>query len=36
LLSKADLASVGSREKLAHLYDFLVFPGHHEYVTEAE
>ena len=36
LLSDADLASIGSGEKLAHLCDFLVFPGHQEYVTEAE
>ena len=35
-LSDADLASIGSGEKLAHLYDFLVFPGHHEYLAEAE
>ena len=35
-LSDADLASIGSGDQLARLYDFVVFPGHHEYVTESE
>jgi hypothetical protein len=34
-LSDADLASIGG-DTLARLYDFVVFPGHHEYVTRAE
>ena len=34
-LSDADLASM-SGERLAKLYDFVVFPGHHEYVTQSE
>jgi hypothetical protein len=35
-LSDDDLASVGSGDRLARLYDFVVFPGHHEYVTAGE
>lgn len=35
-LSDADLASIGSGDELARLYEFVVFPGHHEYVTESE
>jgi hypothetical protein len=35
-LSDADLASIGSGDELARLYDFVVFPGHHEYVTLSE
>ena len=35
-LSDADLASIGSGDQLARLYDFVVFPGHHEYVTQSE
>ena len=35
-LSDADLASIGSGDQLAALYDFVVFPGHHEYVTASE
>ena len=35
-LSDGDLASVGSGRRLARLYDFVVFPGHHEYVTQHE
>jgi hypothetical protein len=35
-LSDADLASIGSGDELARLYDFVVFPGHHEYATESE
>jgi N,N-dimethylformamidase beta subunit-like protein len=35
-LSDADLASIGSGDALARLYDLVLFPGHHEYVTEAE
>jgi hypothetical protein len=34
-LSDADLASL-SGESLAQMYDFVVFPGHHEYVTQSE
>jgi len=34
-LSDADLGSL-SGDRLAKVYDFIVFPGHHEYVTEAE
>lgn len=34
-LSDADLASL-TGDDLAKLYDFIAFPGHHEYVTEAE
>jgi len=34
-LSDADLASIGSGDTLARLYDFVVFPGHHEYVTQS-
>jgi hypothetical protein len=35
-LSDADLASMNSGDELARLYDFVVFPGHHEYVTRSE
>jgi hypothetical protein len=35
-LSDADLASIGSGDELARLYDLVVFPGHHEYVTQSE
>jgi hypothetical protein len=35
-LSDADLASIGSGDELARLYDLVVFPGHHEYVTQTE
>ena len=35
-LSDADLASIGSGDVLARLYDLLIFPGHHEYVTQPE
>src|SRR4051794_20032477 len=35
-LSDADLASIGSGDRLAQLYDDVVFPGHHEYVTQSE
>ena len=35
-LSDADLASIGSGDTLARLYDLVVFPGHHEYVTKSE
>ena len=35
-LSDADLASIGSGDELARLYDFVVFPGHHEYATQSE
>ena len=35
-LSDADLASIGSGDTLARLYDLVVFPGHHEYVTQSE
>lgn len=35
-LTDSDLERIGSGAKLAGLYDFLVFPGHHEYVTERE
>jgi hypothetical protein len=35
-LSDADLASLGSGDTLARLYDLIVFPGHHEYVTQGE
>jgi hypothetical protein len=34
-LSDTDLASI-SGDRLAHLYDFIVFPGHSEYVTRSE
>ena len=35
-LTDADLESIGSGRRLARLYDFVVFPGHHEYVTQRE
>jgi hypothetical protein len=35
-LSDADLDSIPTGDELARLYDFVVFPGHHEYVTEHE
>jgi N,N-dimethylformamidase beta subunit-like protein len=35
-LSDADLGSIGSGDLLARLYDFVVFPGHQEYVTRSE
>jgi hypothetical protein len=35
-LTDTDLESVGSGKRLASLYDFVVFPGHHEYVTQRE
>jgi hypothetical protein len=35
-LSDGDLERVGSGARLARLYDFVVFPGHHEYVTQRE
>jgi hypothetical protein len=36
VFSDADLDSVGSAAALAHAYDLIVFPGHHEYVTTRE
>jgi N,N-dimethylformamidase beta subunit-like protein len=36
VLSDADLASAPSAQTLAAAYDLIVFPGHHEYVTERE
>jgi hypothetical protein len=35
-LTDTDLERIGSGANLARLYDFVVFPGHHEYVTERE
>ncbi|HEY6961746.1 MAG TPA: N,N-dimethylformamidase beta subunit family domain-containing protein [Gaiellaceae bacterium] len=35
-LTDADLESVHSGRDLAERYDFIVFPGHHEYVQEHE
>jgi hypothetical protein len=35
-LSDADLGSMGSGDELARLYELVVFPGHHEYVTQSE
>jgi hypothetical protein len=35
-LTDADLERIGSGDRLARLYDFVVFPGHHEYVTQTE
>ncbi len=35
-LSQWDLEQVASPSALAHAYDLVVFPGHHEYVTERE
>ena len=35
-LTDADLESIGSGSNLSRLYDFVVFPGHHEYVTKRE
>ena len=35
-LTDSDLEHVGSGARLARLYDFVVFPGHHEYVTQRE
>jgi hypothetical protein len=35
-LTDADLESIGSGGRLSKLYDFVVFPGHHEYVTQRE
>ncbi len=35
-LTDADLESIGSGKRLASLYHFVVFPGHHEYVTQRE
>jgi hypothetical protein len=35
-LTDADLESIGSGGRLSRLYDFVVFPGHHEYVTQHE
>ena len=35
-LTDADVESIGSGRHLARLYDFVVFPGHHEYVTQHE
>jgi hypothetical protein len=35
-LSDADLGSIGSGDKLSRLYDLVIFPGHHEYVTQSE
>jgi hypothetical protein len=34
--SDLDLERVGSGDRLADAYDLIVFPGHHEYVTEQE
>jgi len=35
-LSDADLEGIRSGGRLAQLYDLVVFPGHHEYVTQRE
>lgn len=35
-LTQEDLEAVGSGQRLAALYDLIVFSGHHEYVTERE
>jgi hypothetical protein len=35
-LSDADLDGAASGDRLARAYDFVVFPGHHEYVTAHE
>jgi len=35
-LTDTDLEQIGSGARLARLYDFVVFPGHHEYVTQRE
>jgi N,N-dimethylformamidase beta subunit-like, C-terminal len=35
-LAQADLESAPSASALARAYDLIVFPGHHEYVTERE
>jgi hypothetical protein len=35
-LSQEDLEQVESGDDLARLYDLIVFPGHHEYVTDHE
>jgi hypothetical protein len=35
-LTDSDLERVSTGAKLARAYDFIVFPGHHEYVTEHE
>lgn len=35
-LSDSDLEAIGSGDELARLYDLVVFPGHHEYVTRGE
>jgi N,N-dimethylformamidase beta subunit-like, C-terminal len=35
-LTDADLEHIGSGAQLSRLYDLVVFPGHHEYVTEHE
>ncbi len=35
-LTDADLESIGSGKRLASMYHFVVFPGHHEYVTQRE
>ena len=35
-LTDADLEAIGSGKRLASLYNFVVFPGHHEYVTQRE
>jgi hypothetical protein len=35
-LTDTDLEGIGSGARLARLYDFVVFPGHHEYVTGRE
>jgi hypothetical protein len=36
VLGDADLAAVSGPARLSRLYDLLIFPGHHEYVTERE
>lgn len=36
VLSQADLEHAASPRALAHAYDLIVFPGHHEYVTARE
>ena len=36
VLAETDLESAGTGDALARLYDAIVFPGHHEYVTERE
>jgi hypothetical protein len=36
MLAQTDLERAGSARRLAALYDLIVFPGHHEYVTKRE